>query len=447
MLFRGFSNRRFGTKAEGLSRIGEQIFLPLSWFKLWRMKYLYTIGIYLYNLLINIAAIFNKKAATMLRGRRETFSKIKQSFEPGDHVFWFHCASLGEFEQGRPVIEMAKAEKTGIKILLTFYSPSGYEVRNNYAKADCVVYLPADTLRNAHRLINMVNPEKAVFVKYEFWYNYLGDLQRKKIPVYLISGIFRPSQPFFRWYGRYFLNILKRFNHLFIQDNKSAALLERNQVLNYTVSGDTRFDRVLAISKSEDKIPKINEFKAGKRLIVAGSTWPPEEEIIAKYLDKENTNIKFVIAPHNIETSNIDRIEKLLKVPYARYSQLKDEDAIPVDIQVLIIDSIGLLSSIYRYADIAVIGGGFGKGIHNILEAATWAVPVMFGPRYDKFMEAVNLIEMGGARVFDSYNSFLSSVNELLSNPALLEKTGRINLTYINTSIGATKMITSGLLT
>ncbi|MEA1885826.1 MAG: glycosyltransferase N-terminal domain-containing protein [Bacteroidota bacterium] len=409
------------------------------------MKYLYSTGIYIYNFLLLIASLFNKKAAAMLRGRRDTFDKIKQSFKNGDRVFWFHCASLGEFEQGRPVIERLKSEEPEVKILLSFYSPSGYEIRNNYDKADCVVYMPADTVRNANKLINLARPEKAVFIKYEFWYNFLAVLQKRNIPVYLISGIFRSKQPFFRWYGKYFINILRRFNRLYIQDVASAELLKAHDIHNYTISGDTRFDRVVAISKNADKIPLIERFKDGKRLIVAGSTWPPEEEIIAEYLNKEGKGIKFIIAPHNIGASNIERLENILKVSHMKYSQVKV--LIPDDIQVLIIDSIGLLSSIYRYADIAVIGGGFGRGIHNILEAATWSVPVMFGPRYSRFREAVDLVKMGGARVFNNYSSFVSAVNGLIGDPELLEEAGRINLSYINSNLGATEMITAKLLT
>ncbi|MBN1388793.1 MAG: 3-deoxy-D-manno-octulosonic acid transferase [Bacteroidales bacterium] len=409
------------------------------------MKYLYSAGIYLYNFLIIIASVFNKKAAAMLRGRRGTFGKITQSFDSDDRVFWFHCASLGEFEQGRPVIEKLKEEEPEIKILITFYSPSGYKVRHNYTKADCVVYLPADTLHNAYRMVTLVNPEKVIFVKYEFWYNYLRVLQRKNIPVYLISGIFRPSQPFFRYYGKYFLRVLRGFARLFIQDSASGELLAAHNIYNYKVSGDTRFDRVMAIRKSAVEISGITEFKAGSRLIVAGSTWPPEEEIIAEYLNKESHDVKFMIAPHNVSDVNIDRIEHLLNVPYKRYSKL--EGAVSPEIKVLIIDSIGLLSSVYRYADIAVIGGGFGKGIHNILEAATWGVPVVFGPRYHKFREAVDLIELGGAKVFNSYDSFVTVLYELISESELLSEAGRINITYINENLGATGMITTELLT
>ncbi|MGM0463338.1 MAG: 3-deoxy-D-manno-octulosonic acid transferase [Bacteroidota bacterium] len=410
------------------------------------MRYLYTAGIYLYNMLLHIAALFNGKAATMLRGRRETFRKLDSCFREGDRVFWFHCSSLGEFEQGRPVMEKIKDEQPGIKILLSFYSPSGYSLRHNYDRADAVVYLPADTIRNARRFINMVRPERAIFIKYEFWFNYLYLLQKRNIPLYLISGIFRPSQPFFRWYGRYFLKRLKGFTRLFIQDSNSAAILESHNVNNYTVSGDTRFDRVMAVSRASEEIPLIEEFSSGSRVMVAGSSWPAEEEIIARYMNNNHEGLKYIIAPHNVADSNIDRIEKLIELPGMRYSRL-NRNAVPADIRVLIIDSIGILSSVYRYADIAVIGGGFGRGIHNILEAATWSVPVMFGPRHDKFKEALDLIARGGAVMFDSYETFSAAADRFLGDAGSRETAGRAARTYINDNLGASDKITSELLT
>ncbi|MDZ7739157.1 MAG: glycosyltransferase N-terminal domain-containing protein [Bacteroidales bacterium] len=410
------------------------------------MRYLYNAGIYLYNMLLHIAAPFNEKAAAMLSGRRETFGKLDGCFKKGDRVFWFHCSSLGEFEQGRPVMEKIKDEQPEIKILLSFYSPSGYSVRHNYDRADVVVYLPADTMRNARRFISMARPEKAIFIKYEFWFNYLAVLQKRQIPLYLISGIFRPSQTFFSWYGRYFLKILKGFTRLFVQDSDSAAILQKHGIDNYTVSGDTRFDRVMAVSRASEKIPLIEKFSSGSRIIVAGSSWPAEEEIIVRYMGKGRTDMKYIIAPHNIADSNIDRIERLLELPCIRYSEL-DGHNVPPDVKVLIIDSIGILSSVYRYADIAVIGGGFGRGIHNILEAATWAVPVMFGPRHEKFKEALDLIELGGAVVFDSYEAFSAAADSLLDDAGMLEAAGMAARTYINNNLGASDKISEELLT
>ncbi len=410
------------------------------------MRYLYNAGIYLYNMLIHIAALFNEKAAAMLRGRRETFGKLDSFFEEGDRVFWFHCSSLGEFEQGRPVMEKIKDEQPEIKILLSFYSPSGYSVRHNYDRADMVVYLPADTIPNARRFISMVRPERAIFIKYEFWFNYLALLQKHHTPLYLISGIFRPSQIFFSWYGRYFLNILKGFTRLFIQDSNSAAILQGHGIDKYTVSGDTRFDRVMAVSRASAEIPLIEKFCSGSRVLVAGSSWPAEEEIIARYMNKGRSGLKCIIAPHNVDDTNIDRIEALPALPCIRYSQLNGRP-LPPDVKILIIDSIGILSSVYRYADIAVIGGGFGRGIHNILEAAAWAVPVMFGPRHEKFKEALDLIELGGAVTFDSYENFCLVADRFIDDPVLLEEAGRASRVYINSNLGASDKISEELLT
>ena len=409
------------------------------------MRYIYTAGIYIYGFLVSIAAVFNKKAAAMIRGRKDSFRKIGNSFDSGDRVFWFHCASLGEFEQGRPLIERIKAEQPGIKILLSFYSPSGYLQRYNYDRADCVVYLPADTPRNARKMIRLANPEKVIFIKYEFWFNYLRILQKKNIPVYLVSGIFRPSQIFFRSCGKYFLAILRGFTHLFIQDENSARLLREQGITNYTVSGDTRFDRVAAVSRAAADLPLIDSFGKDHRLIVAGSSWAAEEEMLSEYMDSGSEDLRCIIAPHNTEASNIERIERMLKVPSCRYSRLEDD--ISPGVKVLIIDSIGLLSSVYRYAGVAVIGGGFGRGIHNILEAAAWGVPLMFGPRYEKFKEAHDLIRLGGAKVFDDYAGFSSAMDLLLDDQLLREEASVINKSYVNDNCGATEAACSELLT
>lgn len=410
------------------------------------MRYLYNAGIYLYNMLLHMAAPFNEKAAAMLRGRRESFGKLDSFFKDGDRVFWFHCSSLGEFEQGRPVMEKIRDEQPQIKILLSFYSPSGYRVRHDYGRADIVVYLPADTMANARRFIRMARPEKAIFVKYEFWFNYLAVLQEHHRPLYLISGIFRPSQIFFRWYGSSFLKILKGFTRLFIQDSNSAAILQEHGIDNYTVSGDTRFDRVMAISRGAAEIPPVEEFSRGSRLLVAGSSWPAEEEMLARYMNEGRADLKCIIAPHNVAETNIDRIEGLLELPCVRYSRLGGRP-VPPEARVLIIDSIGILSSVYRYADIAVIGGGFGRGIHNILEAATWTVPVMFGPRHKKFKEAADLIELGGAVTFESYEAFSAAADGFLDDAAVLEAAGKAARAYINSNLGASDKIAGELLT
>lgn len=409
------------------------------------MKFFYSIVIRGYNLIVVIASAFNRKAAIMILGRKRALGDIKKVFEPGDRIFWFHCASLGEFEQGRPVIEKIKEKDNSIRILLSFYSPSGYEVRKNYGVADCVVYLPLDTRRNARRFIKELNPEKVIFIKYEFWYNYLAILQEENIPVYLISGIFRKGQPFFMWYGNYYRNILKDFTHLYVQDESSAALLKHHGFGNYTVSGDTRFDRVMDISRRSAGVAAVEQFSRGRNVIVAGSSWQPEEEMIARYISESARNTRWIIAPHNTDKSNIDRIAKLFSGICLRYTELAGK--IPGNTKVLIIDTIGILSSIYRYAGIAIIGGGFGRGIHNILEAATWGIPVMFGPKYDKFKEAADLISLGGARSFSDYMIFRETLDNFMDQPSELEKAGRISRKYINTNLGATDLISAELLT
>ena len=395
--------------------------------------------------MVVIVSAFNSKATMMILGRKRALDDISKVFGPGDRIFWFHCASLGEFEQGRPVIEKVREKDSGIRILLSFYSPSGYEVRKNYDGADCVVYLPLDTRRNAKRFIEKLNPEKAIFIKYEFWYNYLAELQERNIPVYLISGIFRKGQPFFRWYGRYFREILKGFTHLYIQDEGSASLLKEYGINNYSISGDTRFDRVMDISRRSTGVAAVERFSRDRMVFIAGSSWQPEEEMIARYTGEPGREARWIIAPHNTNKANIERIEKLFSGISARYTELAGE--IPDNTRVLIIDTIGILSSLYRYARIAVIGGGFGRGIHNILEAATWGIPVLFGPRHEKFKEATDLLSLGGARSFSDYKDFRATLDKFVDNPAGLEKAGATSREYINSNLGATDLISSELLT
>jgi 3-deoxy-D-manno-octulosonic-acid transferase len=348
------------------------------------MKLLYNTGIMLYTLAIRIAALFSGKAALWVRGRKDWQGQITEKIKNKDKVLWVHCASLGEFEQGRPVIEEIRHEKPDLKIVLTFFSPSGYEIRRNYPLADCIVYLPADTPGNAAKFIKLVHPEAAIFVKYEFWNNYISVLHSRNIPLYLISGIFRPGQLFFRWYGTFFRSMLRKFKMLFVQDEASSELLRKAGILNVVVAGDTRFDRVRKIACAARHIKELEEFRGEEKLFLAGSSWIPDEEIITKYINLHPGKMKWVFAPHEIDNSNIERLMKLLKVKTARFS-LYGSTPDNADARVLIIDNIGMLSSAYRYAHIAAVGGGFGKGIHNILEPACWGIPVLFGPRHEKF--------------------------------------------------------------
>ena len=407
------------------------------------MKFIYNLGVSLYTSTIWVLSLFNKKARLWVKGRRKWQEKLRQGINPGDRIIWFHCASLGEFEQGRPVIEALKKEKPGYKIILTFFSPSGYEIRKNYKHADLVLYLPSDTIENSRRFISQVNPAIAVFVKYEFWNNYLSELKRKNIPLYLISGIFRKEQYFFRWYGNFFRGILKNFTWLFVQDQQSSDLLKKYGIENTILAGDTRFDRVMQIAGSAGEIPWLEKFKSGEKLFLAGSSWKDDEEIIVSYINKYPERMKWVFAPHEIHPSNIERLEKLFKVKAVRFSEFTDESS---DARVLIIDNIGMLSSAYRYAYIAAVGGGFGKGIHNILEPACWGIPVMFGPRHTKFREAMDLLEEGGAMSFNGYNDFAEMLDKLITSETLYRKAARAAGSYVKENTGATDKIMKAIL-
>ncbi|OFY57479.1 MAG: 3-deoxy-D-manno-octulosonic acid transferase, partial [Bacteroidetes bacterium RBG_19FT_COMBO_42_10] len=314
------------------------------------------------------------KVKIWINGNRNWFEVLRKKISSEERYVWMHCASLGEFEQGRPVIEAIKKEKPHVKIVLTFFSPSGYEIRKNYQMADIICYLPPDTPKNADKFISIVDPAVVIFVKYEFWYNYLAILGKKKIPLYLISGIFNMDQHFFKWYGSFFRLMLRNFTWFFVQDKHSLELLGKIGLENVTVAGDTRFDRVMQIAGTAREIPELDRFRGKEKIFLAGSCWKQDEEIIAEYINKFPDMMKWIFAPHEIEIENIERLEKLLKVKYVRFSQLT---VAPADARVLIIDNIGMLSSAYRYSHISAVGGGFGKGIHNILEPACWGIPVL----------------------------------------------------------------------
>ena len=324
------------------------------------MKIIYSLGIYIYGAFIFMASLFNEKARLLLKGQHQAFKLLKEKVDPNARYVWFHAASLGEFEQGRPVIEQLKKEKPETKILLTFFSPSGYEVRKNYTGADIISYLPLDTPRAARQFVNLVNPSKAVFIKYEFWPNYLKALKAKNIPVYSISATFRTNQVFFQWYGKWYRNLLKTFRHIFVQDQNSQDLLLVHGIKNVSIAGDTRFDRVADLGKQAKSIPLIEAFVAGaQKVIVAGSSWPKDEELLVRYL-KLHPDIKLIIVPHEIDYSHITEISKLLGGKFIRYSEANTENLQTTN--CLVVDTIGLLSSIYRYANVAYIGGGFGVG-------------------------------------------------------------------------------------
>lgn len=404
------------------------------------MLLLYKTGIFIYSIFAWIAAAFNEKAKLFVRGRRKWKKSLIKQVDENAKYIWFHCASLGEFEQGRPVIEEIKRQFTDYRIVLTFFSPSGYEIRKNYEKADIIAYLPIDTRKNARDFLNILNPEKAFFIKYEYWYFYISELAKKQIPLYIISAIFRKNQYFFKnslmgkWYRKMLLNV----DHFFVQNETSAQLLSSLDIRNFTISGDTRFDRVAAIASGSKTIPIVEKFRGNSLLVIAGSTWKPDEELLATFIN-QNPDIKFIIAPHEVSATNINRLEQMLKSSCSTFGKLNETEI--ENLQVLIIDYVGILSSLYRYGNIAYIGGGFGIGIHNILEAATFGLPVIFGPKYKKFKEAVDLVSLGGAFSISEYKELEVTFNKLLKVKKNLENASEISKNYVAKNVGATILI------
>ncbi|HHT99611.1 MAG: glycosyltransferase N-terminal domain-containing protein [Bacteroidota bacterium] len=404
------------------------------------MHLFYNLGIALFDLAVSLAAPFSKRAALLVKGRKTVWDTLGGVSLEGD-VIWVHCASLGEFEQGRPLIEAIRKKNPSYKIVLSFYSPSGYEVRKNYKEADVVCYLPSDTRANAKRFISTVNPRMVFFVKYEYWYNYFRELKEVGTPLYLVSAIFRKDQIFFKWYGGWFRKILNNVKCFYIQDEKSAALLDGIGIKAYIVAGDTRFDRVAAIAAAANPIPVVENFATGAKVLVAGSTWPADEQIIASYINNSAKDVKLIIAPHMVDESHIQQLERRFALPVCRYTKVKGE--IGADVRVLIIDTIGLLSAIYRYGSVAYLGGGFGKGIHNTLEAATYGMPVIFGPRHLKFKEAIDLKEKGAGFSINDSVEFGNLMERLWDdeNKDYLKKSGEAALEYVQSMCGATEEI------
>ncbi|MDD3859919.1 MAG: glycosyltransferase N-terminal domain-containing protein [Bacteroidales bacterium] len=374
----------------------------------------------------------------MISGRVNWRNELKSKIDKNKSYVWIHCASLGEFEQGRPLIEKIKSENAGASILLTFFSPSGYEIRKNYQFADIVCYLPFDSKANAKDFIDIVKPKYAVFVKYEIWYYFLKELSIRNIPVFLISGIFRKNQIFFKWYGKSYRKALSFFSHLFLQDNKSAELLKNFGFLDYSVCGDTRMDRVMSIAEENYVNPLLEQFSENNNIIVCGSTWEEDEIILCRFINEFSEKYKLIIAPHEINEQHLEKIEKLLKVKSVRLSNLETLDN---SVRVIIVDSIGLLSKLYRYAKVAYVGGGFGKGIHNVLEPIVYNIPVIFGPNYKKFKEAVDLILEKSAFEIGDYENFESIINMLFSEQKILIQIKNQTEVYIQKSFGATSKI------
>ena len=413
---------------------------------------IYNIVIYFVLWGIAIASLFNEKVRKMWRGEREAFKILKQKVDPNAKYIWFHAASLGEFEQGRPLMERIRKDYPQYKILLTFYSPSGYEVRKNYEGADIICYMPVDTRLNAIRFLRLVRPVMAFFIKYEFWSNFLHILKHRNIPTYSVSSIFREDQVFFKWYGRSYAGVLKCFTRFFVQNEESKRLLEGIGITAVDVVGDTRFDRVLQIKEAAKQLPICEAFRTGVassqsadvphhdfKVFVAGSSWPPDENIFIPFFN-EHKDWRLLIAPHVIAEEHLKLILSLLKnKKVVRYTQTTPEEAAEAD--VLIIDCFGLLSSMYNYGDVAYIGGGFGVGIHNTLEAAVWNMPVIFGPNNKKFQEAQGLLKSGGGFEINTYEDFSGLMSSLMNDETFLKQAGDKAGAFVAHLAGATDKV------
>ena len=395
-----------------------------------------------YAALVGVASLFNKKAKLWRSGRKGMFERMRSAMPKGERIVWIHVASLGDFEQGRPLVDYVKENYPDYKILLTFFSPSGYEVRKNYKNADYVFYIPADTKRNVRKFLDIVNPEVVIFVKYEFWLNMLAELRKRKIRTFIASAIFRRGSIFFNPFGFWWRRALHTFETVFVQDERSKELLESIGVTNIVVAGDTRFDRVSAIAESAERVDVVEQFKGNKRLFVAGSTWEPDEDILLPLIN-ENPDIKFVIAPHEMDETRIERILNETKGGAVRYTQLSADKF--EDKQVLVLDTMGLLSRVYGSAEWAYIGGGFGAGIHNTLEAVVYGLPVAFGTKYRKFKEACDLIELGVGRSVTDENELKAWFAELKTDADYLARLSALGKVYVGKHRGATEKIVEAI--
>jgi len=366
-------------------------------------------------------------------------SYLKKNISEGDSIIWVHTASLGEFEQGLPIIEQLKKNYPEYRILVTFFSPSGYEVKKNTAAADMVTYLPMDTKKNAIKFLDLVNPKLVIFVKYEIWPNYLRALSQRNIPTLLISALFKENQIYFKSYGGFMRKTLHNFTHIFVQDTKSIELLSKINIKNTAISGDTRFDRVIEILERDNNLAFMENFKNGAKTLVAGSTWPDDEEVLVPYINTGESSLKFVLAPHNIKPEHINKLKSSINKKTILYSELENKDLSAYE--VLIIDTIGLLTKIYSYAEISYVGGGFATGLHNTLEPAVYGIPVIIGPSFKGFKEAEDLVNKGGVLVVKSPAEFFTLVNDLLKDEEHLKRTGDINSTYVSENKGASIQI------
>lgn len=404
------------------------------------MLFLYNLILLFGSQVVNLLALFNPKMKLFVDGRKGVFERIREKINPSDKTIWFHAASLGEYEQGLPVIEQIKIKYPKHKIVVTFFSPSGYEVRKNNTVADLTIYLPLDTKHNAQLFVELVHPEMVFFIKYEFWPNYLNELKKRTIKTYLISGIFRENQAFFKGYGGFYRNALNTFDYFFVQNENSKKLLQSIGFSNVKISGDTRFDRVVSILERDNSLDFIEQFKDQKTTIVIGSSWPKDESLLVNYINSASADLKFIIAPHNIHKPEIDKLQTLITKKTILYSEKENQNL--NEFQIFIIDTIGILTKIYSYADIAYVGGGFGNpGVHNILEPATFGVPIVIGPNYSHFAEATALVHQGGCVSISNQKELNEAFDNLISNEDVRHEKGHICETFVQMNKGASVTI------
>lgn len=404
------------------------------------MLFLYNILLLFATQIVKLLALFSPKIKLFVAGRKTVFQTLKSKINPQDKTIWFHAASLGEFEQGLPVMEKIKVQFPNHKIVVTFFSPSGYEVRKNNTMADVTIYLPLDTKSNAKQFLKLVHPDLVFFIKYEYWPNYLNELKKENIKTYLISGIFRKNQAFFKWYGGFYRNALRTFDYFFVQNESSKLLLQKLGFNNVKISGDTRFDRVAAILERDNSLDFIAQFKNDITTIVIGSSWPKDESLLVNYINQTNERIKFIIAPHNIKSEQIQELKNSITKKTILFSEKENINL--SDFDVLLIDTIGILTKIYSYADIAYVGGGFGNpGIHNILEPATFGIPIIIGPNFSHFAEAVALVHQEGCVSISNQTELNDAFSNLISNEDIRNEKGHICGTFVQMNKGATDVI------
>lgn len=409
------------------------------------MLFLYTVIVILASQLVKLLALFSPKIKLFVEGRKEVFSTLKNKISPRDKTIWFHAASLGEYEQGLPVMEAIKIKFPNHKIVVTFFSPSGFEVRKNNTVADITVYMPLDTKKNAATFLKLVHPEMVFFIKYEYWPNYLNELKKRNIKTYLISGVFRENQIFFKWYGGFYRNALKTFDYFFVQNESSKKLLQSIGFTHVKISGDTRFDRVVAILERDTTLDFITQFKNNQTTVVVGSSWPKDENLLINFINNTNDTIKFIIAPHNIKAEQILELQQSITKKTVLFSEKENKNLAEFD--VFIIDTIGILTKIYSYADIAYVGGGFGNpGVHNILEPATFGIPIIIGPNYSHFAEATALVNMEGCISISNQNELNETLSNLISNKDVRHEKGHICSTFVQMNKGATAVVLNHLL-